>query len=150
MLNQTILRVDKQSQEITFLVTNTEDISGKVGDVVSRVTRMAEVMMDADSVDIKISTAIDGINSVKTSTGYTFDEEGLKISKEGESMENLLDNTGMYVTRDGEEILGANHDGVTALNLTSRQFLIVGDNSRFEDYNNGTDSRRTACFYIGG
>lgn len=154
VLNKTILRVDKQAQDITALVTNTENIGSAVDGLDKRVTQMATVMMDSDSVDIKISTsissAIEGIDSITTSTGYTFDEEGLKISKEGESMENLLDNTGMYVTRDGEEILGANHEGVTALNLTSRQFLIVGDNSRFEDYNNGTDSRRTACFYIGG
>lgn len=143
VLNQTILKVDKQAQQITALVSKTEDLGTKV-------TTMAEVMMDSDSVDIKISKAIGDIDSVKTSTGYTFDADGLKISKSGESMENRLDNTGMYVTRDGEEILGANNNGVTALNLTSRQYLVVGDNSRFENYNNGSDSKRTACFYIGG
>lgn len=150
VLNKTVLKVDKQSQEITALVTKTENIGNTVNGIETKVTQMAEVMMDSDSVDIKISEAVEGIDSVKTSTGYTFDADGLKISKEGESMENRLDNTGMYVTRDGEEILGANHEGVTALNLTSRQFLIVGDNARFENYDNGTDSKRTACFYIGG
>lgn len=150
ILNKTLLKVDKQAGEITALVTKTENMGTTLGGLNTTVTQMAEVMMDSDSVDIKISTAIEGIDSVKTSTGYTFDEEGLKISKEGESMENRLDNTGMYVSRDGEEILGANHDGVTALNLTSRQFLTVGDNARFENYDNGTGSKRTACFYIGG
>ena len=145
VINQTILKVNKQAQEITALVTRTETMANNLAEV----TRKAELMMDSDSVDIKISQAIEGVDSVKTSTGYTFDEEGLKISKEGESMANLLDNTGMHVTRNGEEILTANHEGVSAINLTSRQFLIVGDNSRFENYNNGTDSQRTACFYIG-
>lgn len=143
VLNKTILKVDKQAQQITALVSKTESLE-------SQVTHMTEVMIDSDSVDIKISQALGEIDSVTTSTGYTFDADGLKISKENEPMENRLDNTGMYVTRDGEEILGANHEGVTALNLTSRQFLIVGDNSRFENYDNGTDSKRTACFYIGG
>ena len=143
VLNQTILKVDKQAQQITALVSKTDGLEAQV-------THMTEVMIDSDSVDIKISKAIGDIDSVTTSTGYTFDEEGLKISKDGEPMENRLDNTGMYVTRDGEEILGANHEGVTALNLTSRQFLIVGDNSRFENYDDGTDHKRTACFYIGG
>lgn len=143
VLNKTILKVDKQAQQITALVSKTESLE-------SQVTHMTEVMIDSDSVDIKISQALGEIDSVTTSTGYTFDADGLKISKEGEPMENRLDNTGMYVTRDGEEILGANHEGVTALNLTSRQFLIVGDNSRFENYDNGTDHKRTACFYIGG
>ena len=146
VINQTILKVNKQAQEITALVTKTDRMANDL----SEVTRKAEVMMDEDSVDIKITKAIEGVNSVTTSTGYTFDEGGLRISKSRESMENRLDNTGMYVTRDGEEILAANNEGVTAINLTSKQFLIVGDNSRFENYDNGTDSRRTACFYIGG
>ena len=150
LLNKTILKVDKQAQEITALVSRTEQVESDVGGLAAEVTRMAEVMIDSDSVDIKISKAVGGIDSVTTSTGYTFDENGLKISKSGEAMENRLDNTGMYVTRDGEQILGANHDGVQALNLTSRKFLIVGDNSRFENYDDGTGSKRTACFYIGG
>lgn len=143
VLNKTILKVDKQAQQITALVSKTEDLGTKV-------TQMAEVMVDSDSVDIKISKAIGGVNSVTTSTGYTFDADGLNISKDGEPMKNRLDNTGMYVTRDDEEILVANDEGVTAINLTSRQYLIVGGNSRFENYNNGSDSKRTACFYIGG
>lgn len=143
VLNKTILKVDKQAQQITALVSRTESLE-------TQVTHMSEVMIDSDSVDIKISEAIGDRNSVTTSTGYTFDANGLKIAKSGESMENLLDNTGMHVSRDGEGILDADHEGVRALNLTSRQFLIVGDNSRFENYDNGTDSKRTACFFIGG
>jgi hypothetical protein len=150
LLNKTILRVDKQAQEISALVSTTEQVKNDLDGVAATVTHMSEVMMDSDSVDIKISTAVEGIDSVTTSTGYTFDQNGLQISKDGDQMKNRLDNTGMYVTRDGEEILGANNEGVQALNLTSRQFLIVGDNSRFENYNNGSDSKRTACFYIGG
>lgn len=150
LLNKTILKVDKQAQEITALVSKTEIVQNEVDGLTTQVTNMAEVMIDSDSVDIKISKAVDGINSVTTSTGYTFDEDGLNISKDGEAIRNRLDNTGMYVTRDGEEILSANDDGVSAVNLTSRQYLIVGGNSRFEDYDDGTDSHRTACFFIGG
>lgn len=150
LINQTILKVDKQAQEITALVSKTENVTNEVDGLVEQVTKMAEVMIDSDSVDIKISTAIGDINSVTTSTGYTFNQDGLTISKDGEEMSNKLDNTGMYVTRDDEEILSANNEGVSAMNLTSRQYLIVGSNSRFENYDNGTDSKRTACFYIGG
>ena len=150
LLNKTVLKVDKQAQEITALVAKTEIISGEVDGVKSSVTHIAEVMVDADSVDIKISKAVEGIESVKTSTGYTFDADGLNISKDGEEMKNRLDNTGMYVTRNGEEILSASNEGVSAVNLTSRQYLIVGNYSRFENYDNGTDEKRTACFFIGG
>lgn len=150
LLNKTILKVDKQAQQISAVVQQAEKIENDVSGLSSTVIHMAEVMVDSDSVDIKISEAIGEIDSVTTSTGYTFDADGLRISKDGEEMKNRLDNTGMYVTRNEEEILSANNEGVSALNLTSRQYLIVGDYSRFENYDNGTDSKRTACFFIGG
>lgn len=146
VLNKTILKVDKQAQEITAVVTKVENIDSTVSGIETKVTRIAEVMMDSDSVDIKISSAIGGIDSITTSTGYTFDQDGLHIQKSDEEMENLLDNTGMYVNRGSDNILTANNEGVDAINLKSRQFLIIGANSRLEDY----DYNRTACFYIGG
>ena len=146
VLNKTILKVDKQAQEITALVSKTDSLSSSVDGIATQVTRLTEVMIDSDSVDIKISTAIGEIDSITTSTGYTFDQDGLHINKSGEAMENLLDNTGMYVNRGGDNILTANNDGVDAINLRSRQYLIIGDNSRIENYANG----RTACFFIGG
>lgn len=145
MLNKTMLRVDKQEQLITGLVSKTNDMANGL----EKVTKKTEWMQDEESVNLKISTAINGITSVETSTGYTFDADGLKIAKSDSLIENLIDNTGMYVKRSSEVILQANQDGVEALNLTSRQYLIVGDNSRFENYNDGT-GKRTACFYIGG
>ena len=146
VLNKTILKVDKQAQEITALVTKTDITDSTLEGVKDTVTRMTEIMVDEESVNIKISQAVEGINSITTSTGYTFDQGGLHIQKSGEEMENLLDNTGMYVNRGGDNILTANNEGVDAINLRSRQFLIIGDNSRIENYSGD----RTACFYIGG
>lgn len=150
VLNKTIMRVDKQAGEISALVTKTSTIESAMDGVKETVTKMAELIMDEDSVDIKISKAVEGIDSVTTTTGYTFDENGLNIQKSGEEMHNTLDNKGMYVRRGVEEILVADNNGVNAINLTARKYLIVGDNARFEDYNDGTGSSRTACFYIGG
>lgn len=93
-------------------------------------------------------------DSVTTSTGYTFDADGLTIRKSDSEMENLLNNDGMYVRRwtggTYDDILTADKDGVYAINVKAEQYLIIGNNSRFEDYSNGTDTKRTACFYIGG
>lgn len=141
-LRKTILRVDKQDNRITALVSKTD----KMASGLAEVTKKAELMMDSESVDIKISEAIDGIDSVKTSAGYTFDKDGLNIHKDGEAMHNTLDNEGMYVRRNNTDVLVADKDGVNAINLTARQYLIIGNNARFEDYPNN----RTACFYIGG
>ena len=45
-----------------------------------------------------------------------------------------------------EKVLNANNQGVDAKNLHATTYLIVGKNSRFEDYGNS----RTGCFWIGG
>lgn len=146
VLNKTILKVDKQAQEITALVTKTGNVETSVDGLTAKVTNLTSIVMDSEKVDIAITKAIEGINSITTTTGYTFDQDGLRIHKSDEEMENLLDNTGMYVNRGGDNILTANNEGVDAINLRSRQFLIIGNNSRIEDY----EYNRTACFYIGG
>lgn len=124
----------------------------------SIVKQISSVEQKADSLNVIIEEIsienADGTHSVEvdhvtTKTGYTFNSDGLTISKSGEEIKNRLDNTGMYVTRSEEEILTANNEGVNAINLTARQYLIIGKNSRIEDYTNGTDGNRTACFYIG-
>lgn len=110
-----------------------------------------EMKVDADEVNIAIENRLKSIDveSVTTRTGYRFDGEGLTISKSGTEITNLIDSTGMHVTRDGEEILTADKDGVNAMNLHAKTYLIIGKDegrSRFEDYLDD----RTGCFWIGG
>lgn len=123
-------------------------------------TMISELNQTADNFSFVISNIttqnVDGtyaVHSVTTQTGYTFNQDGLTIYKSGENIRNLLNNKGMIVHRivgsDEEAILTANEDGVDAINLTARQYLIIGSNSRFENYDNGTGNNRTACFYIG-
>lgn len=110
---------------------------------------MTEIRQDAAEVKISLSTIQnEGVSQVVTETGYSFTKDGLHISKSESNMENLLDESGMYVKRDGEVILQANDDGVKAVDVTVRNYLVVGEHARFEDYTSGTDSRRTACFWL--
>jgi hypothetical protein len=112
----------------------------------NEVDSLSKIAMTSEKVDIMVSDAVAGIDSVKTSTGYTFNKDGLNIHKDGEEMHNTLDNNGMYVRKNGTDVLVADKDGVNAVNLTARKYLIIGNNSRFEDY----PGNRTACFYRGG
>ena len=141
-LRKTILRVDKQNNTINALVSKTDKMESGLAEV----TKKAEFVIDPEALDIKITEAINGIDSIETSTGYRFDKDGLNIHKSGEEMHNILDNKGMYIRRNSEDVLTADNDGVNAINLTARQYLIVGNNARFEDY----PGNRTACFYTGG
>ena len=90
-----------------------------------------------------------------TEFGVTIDGSAVRIARSDSNMENRLDEKGMYVVRQpgtlNETImLRADADGVVATDVTVRNYLRLGDHARFEDYTDGADSKRTACFYIGG
>lgn len=104
------------------------------------------IRITVSETEQKITDAINGIDSITTSTGYTFGADGMTIAKAGEAIKNLIDNTGLYVMRGLEYLLQVNYMGVEALNLVARQYLIAGHFARFEDYMDG----RTGCFWIGG
>jgi hypothetical protein len=122
-------------------------VDGNIESLTNQVT--AQITAEAAKITVLEEKLEAGAEKVVTKTGYTFDADGLKISKSGEEMENTLDNTGMYVKRNGENILIANNEGVEATDVHIKTYLIIGEGdgrSRFEDY--GTN--RTGCFWIGG
>lgn len=109
-------------------------------------TKKVESSMTADEVSLAISTEMSkGINKVTTSTGFTFNEAGLTISKTDSEISTNIDEDGMSIMKGSEEVLTADNTGVQARNLHANTYLIIGTNSRFEDY--GSD--RTGCFWIG-
>ena len=100
----------------------------------------------ADNLQLQLQTIReDGVQKLKTQMGYTFDDKGLQISRSDSDMANRLDHTGMYVTRNGQILLQANNQGVIAKDVSVGNYLIVGENARFEDYGGS----RTACYYLG-
>lgn len=109
-----------------------------------------QISITVTETEQKIKDAVGGIDSVTTSTGYTFGADGLRIAKQGNEIENKITNEGMYVKRDNVPILTADSEGVKALNLVAEQYLVVGKNSRFEDYTGDSGEARTGCFWIGG
>ena len=110
------------------------------------VRSVSSLTQTAQDLTLQLESVRDnGVEKVKTSRGYTFDDTGLHISRSDSDMENLLDHSGMSVRRAGQVLLQADNRGVEAVDVTVRNYLIIGDNSRIEDYGSG----RTACFYRG-
>ena len=147
IIGNNIRIIDKDGNDAFTVIDG--KISSQIGEVNGKISEMENTsnglslrITDIENKEVKV-------DEVTTTTGYTFNSQGLTIYKSGEEIKNIIDNKGMYVYRSDEEILTANNEGVSAINLTARQYLIVGSNSRFEDYSNGTDTKRTACFYIG-
>lgn len=130
--------------DVDGLRTQVQTDSTDLGALRQEVSRIDQ---NARQVQISVETLEQqGAAKVRTAASYTFDDRGLRIEKEGELMGNRLDNRGMYVTRAGQTLLTANADGVAAADIQVKNYLVIGQNARLEDY----DSGRTACFYIGG
>lgn len=142
-LNQTSARVDKANKQITLFVNEVSITNSELNTIKESQTSLTQT---ANDITLRVeSIETDGVTRVDTGTGFTFDEEGLRINKDNSGVENILDNTGMYVKQDGTEVLSANEEGVKAKDLHAVTYLWIGSHSRFEDYEGG----RTGCFWIG-
>lgn len=162
-LKQTFAKVDKANKEIQLVVSEVSGYTEKITEIemdtdsitasvsqldnnVSALSREVSAKMSAEEVSISIQAALsEGVENVTTSTGFTFNEEGLHISKENSEITTSITEDGMTVYRDNDEVLTADNLGVRAEDLHATTFLIVGNNSRFEDY----EGSRTGCFWIG-
>jgi hypothetical protein len=157
VLKQTTAKVDKVNKEITLVVddvakleltteginTTVKKTEENIGDLIAEVN----TKVSAEDVTFIISTInSENVDKVTTATGYTFNEDGLRVSKTDSEISTIISEDGMQVLRKDEEVLVANNQGVKAEDLHATTFLVIGKNSRFEDYNNN----RTGCFWIGG
>ena len=175
-LKQTYARVDKANKEITLLASdiqsqeqrvssleiNTDYINmavsniekstneqiGNINNDISTLTTKVEATMTAEEARLEIQRIVNetGTTAVETTTGFTFNQDGLTVSKSDSEISTKITEDGMTVTKGDTEVLTANNEGVKAIDLHAETFLIVGTNSRFENYGSG----RTGCFWIGG
>ena len=120
------------------------DVEGAIENLSTSLEQTAEQI----KIEIKEEIMEEGTSvAVETITGFTFNENGLTVEKTGSEMSTNIDEDGMTIYRDDTEVLVADNTGVYAANLRATTYLIVGVNSRFEDYDN---NQRTGCFWIGG
>ena len=168
VLKQTYAKVDKANKQIEILASETSTNSSEISqlkldtqsilasvsqaekdmeDINTELKRQADLLITPEDVTITIQEEMSkGTDKVITSTGYKFDDEGLNVSKSNSDISTKITHNGMTVSQGGTEMLAADKDGVKAADLHATTYLIIGKNSRFEDY--GTN--RTACFWIGG
>ena len=152
--------INSNATDIAQLKVEKDDITATVIDIqkgiseqnksnedqFATLTNKVDATMTSDDVQLAISTELEkGVDKVTTSTGFTFNDKGLTISKSDSEMSTNIDEDGMSIFKGSQEVLTANNTGVDAQNLHATTYLIIGTNSRFEDY--GSD--RTGCFWIG-
>ena len=148
-ITEQLTSLQRNAEEIVAKAVTKEEIADVYGDIDELKTEV-ETRMTSEAVTISIHEELSkGVEVLDTKTGYRFDKDGLAISKTGEGITNLIDNTGMYVKRSGDNVLVANKDGVEATDLHAKTYLKIGSGdgrSRFEDYG----INRTGCFWTGG
>ena len=139
-----------QMASISLTLDNIETtVSQQVTQGNDWVTRLTAVEQTAQGLQVKVNTITEnGEAKTVIGRGYSLTEQGFIINKEGESMYNRLDYDGMLIQRDkgtsnAEVILQANSKGVNAIDITVRNYFVIG-HARFEKYT----ENRTACFYI--
>lgn len=174
-LKQTYARVDKANKQIELVASEASDNASQIsslqqntGSIAATVSSLETKTNDitgemeklnkkvsATMTDEEINFAIEaqlakGVSSVETTTGFTFNQNGLTVGKSDSDISTTITENGMDIYRgeatEDNKVLTANNEGVVAKDLTARTYLVIGTNSRFEDF--GSD--RTACFWIGG
>ena len=118
-------------------------------------TQLSVLEQTAESISATVKEIAEtGTDKLTNEFGLTIDGSCVAIHRSGSDMTNRLDENGMYVVRDAgtgieTTMLKADADGVIATDVTVRNYLVLGSHARFEDYTDGTDNKRTACFWIG-
>ena len=152
--------VTTNKENIAALQITTEGISTSVSSLETNITeRLNGIDTNYDELAQEVSTKVTasditvaieeerrkGAEKVTTSTGFTFDSNGLTITKSDSAISTNIDEDGLSVYRYNEEVLTADNGGVKAKNLHATTYLIVGKNTYFADY--GTN--RAGCFWTG-
>lgn len=134
---------NKEDAAIASLKIRADGIDASVQEIDKKV----EATMTAEEVNIAIQNGIEGIDEVTTSTGFTFNKDGLRVSKSGSEMNTQITEDGMTVYKGNDAVLVADNKGVIAEDLHAITYLIIGGRSRFET---DTNRNRTGCYWIGG
>ena len=138
------MNTDSIGASVSSIEERTNNLENGINEEITTLTKKVDAAMTPDAVKLSIREELaNGVDKVYTSTGFSFDADGLRVSKTGSEMDTLLDEDGLTVYRNNTEVLTADNTGVNGINMTVRQYLIVGG-SRFEAYGN-----RTGCFWIG-
>ena len=116
----------KKNQQIT---------DGKIDDLnasLQAIEKKVSASISEEDIKILIQQTVGKADSVQTQTGFTFNKDGLNITKQDSDFSTIIDEDGMVIKDKGEVMLEVNNMGVDAINLTASQYLRVG-NTRFEE-----------------
>jgi hypothetical protein len=150
-LSEMVVGADGIRATVESIKTDVDKAYNDLGEVIERIQSAENklaVTMSSEEIDIAINSKLsNGVDQVVTETGITVNGYGISVDKTGAGTWTRINEDGMTVfeSATGNKALVANSNGVDARNLHATTYLIIGENSRFEDYK----ENRTGCFWIG-
>lgn len=174
LIAQTYAKVDKVNQEIELLASKVEetDIGNLAEDVASLKITTDSITQEVQHLDdsfeglsqsvsqtlssenlsilVKNQMLVEGgANRVVTTTGFTFDHNGLTVAQTGAPTKTNVNVNGMIIYGShGDELLTVKDKGVTAKNLTATNYIIIKDYSRFQAFQEANGRPRVGCFWM--
>lgn len=163
---------DKTTQIETDVSNNATDINNNYQDIIQQlgdyakeadvftIKESVQTIQDEASYAIEVAKQVltDGVERVTTTTGYTFDENGLTIEKTDAKTKSILDETGLDIKdatgASEESLLFAGYDEtsgetiVKSKNMTVEKYLVIGKYSRMEDFTDADGNIGTGMFWI--
>ena len=161
-VNQVRLDVDHINQEVRTVASKVDSLDTTVGNNYQEIINKFDdyvpqndfVNLETSVVNIQTNTytktevntkLTDGSVTKVVTTSGTFDENGMHYEKSGAPTGTSINNLGVEVedATTHDELLFAGYDEelrqtiVRTENLKVRRYLIIGENSRIEDYENG-------------
>ena len=149
--NQLVVDTKGISATVYNLEQTTRSSIDSLSESVETLTKQVSLAITQDDVTIAVNKALtEGVDKVTTSSKkYTFDDTGLNVSSGDSNISTKITEDGMQISRGSNKVLTASNEGVEAEDLHATTYLIIGDNSRFENWKRN-NKQRTACFWIGG
>ena len=145
-LTDSVNNINKQFDDLDKSLQDAADADDKRFE---EIEKKVETQMTPEDFKILISESMkDGVTEVTTTTGFTFNEEGLRVSKSDKDLSTQITEDGMTIDNNGDIVLTVNHSGVDAANLHATTYLFIGNSSRFEDFTKNGELR-TGCFWVG-
>ena len=119
-------RVDGNYTYITQVEATSASNKSATDQQIQEIKNTVEANQTATAYEIQVinQQLVNGVVKFDTGTGYTFDIEGLKINKSDSVMRLILDNNGLVVYRNNDEVLRTDSNGVNAENMTVRKFYV--------------------------
>jgi hypothetical protein len=113
-----VAQIEVDTQSIRNSVSETTQRIEEQDDEIAEITKKVETQITPEQMTVAIKNELsNGVDSVETTTGFTFNDAGLTISKSGREMTTTITENGMTVYKDNKAMLTADNVGVKAENL---------------------------------